>query len=114
MTRLRLLALLLGISLLSGGALLSQDKKDPPKGPNNPPAKLKGQLPQGWGKIGLSDMQKQRIYAIQREYKGEIDKLETKIKELRAEQRRKMADVLTADQKKKLTEGLTDTPATGK
>jgi len=40
---------------------------------DDPPVKVKGFLPMNWGKIGLSDDQKQEIYKIQAKYGGEID-----------------------------------------
>ena len=39
------------------------------------PTKVKGMLPQHWGKIGLDDKQKQEIYKIQAKYNEKIDKL---------------------------------------
>lgn len=64
-------------------------------------------LPQNWGKIGLSDDQKQDIYKIQGKYNAEIDKLEAKIKELKGTRDKEMKGVLSPDQKKKLDDILT-------
>jgi hypothetical protein len=107
MLRLPLLALLGALIVLSADGLVGQDpKKDDPKvtKKDDTPVKVKGQLPQNWGKLGLSDQQKQEIYKIQGKYKAEIDKLEAKIKGLQDSRLKEMRTVLTADQKKKLEE----------
>jgi hypothetical protein len=95
----RLSALLVGLFVLAGG-LPGQDKpkKDEPAG------KVKGQLPQGWGKLGLSEEQKQKVYKINAKYGEEIAKLDAQIKELKDKMSKERMDVLTADQKKALQE----------
>jgi Spy/CpxP family protein refolding chaperone len=90
-------ALLAGIVLITGNGLLSQEKKDPP-------TKIKGTLPAGWKALDLTGEQKQQIYKISIKYKEEITKMEDKIKEMRAEERREMVKILTDDQKKKLAD----------
>jgi hypothetical protein len=100
MLRLAMLTLLGGAVILSGG-VVGQEKKD------DPPVKVKGTLPPNWGKIGLTDDQKQQIYKIQGKYGDEIDKLEAKIKELKGTRDKEMKAVLSVDQKKKLDEILT-------
>lgn len=103
MFRVLMFALIGGLLVASGG-LVGQDKKDDPKAArkDDAPAKVKGTLPAGWGKIGLTDDQKQEVYKIQAKYGAEIDKLEAKIKELKAGQMKEMKGVLNADQKKAL------------
>lgn len=98
--RMAMFALLGGVLVLSGG-VVGQDAKK-----NDPPVKAKGMLPQNWGKIGLTDDQKQEIYKIQGKYNAEIDKLEAKIKELKGTRDKEMKAVLSADQKKKLDDIL--------
>ena len=83
------------VLLLSGTGASGQDTKEPV-------VKERGQLPQGWKKIGLSDDQVQKIYAIQSQHRAKISKLAAEIKALRAEERREMFRVLTDDQKAKL------------
>lgn len=94
----RLTALILGLFALTCGLseLSGQDKKD------EPAAKVKGQLPQGWGKIGLTDDQKQKVYKVQAKYNEQIDKLEAQIKELKEKRDQERYEVLTAEQKKRL------------
>ncbi len=101
MFRVSLLALVLGVGALSTD-LTGQDKKT-----SDPPAKFKGVLPPNWKKIGLTDAQVQEVYKVQGKYNEEIDKLEAKIKELKATRDKEMKAVLTAEQKKRLEDILT-------
>jgi hypothetical protein len=64
----------------------------------------KGMLPQGWGKLGLSDEQKTKIYEIQNKAKAEVEKLEKQIAEVKDKEKKDRLAVLTADQKAKLKE----------
>lgn len=104
MSRLCMLALLGGMFVLAGG-LTGQDKKDDPK-KDEPTTKIKGKLPNYWGKIGLTDEQKQTIYKIQAKYGAEIDKLKAKMDELETTRDKEMKAVLTAEQKKALEAAL--------
>lgn len=79
-------------------AVQSQEKKDPPK--------AKGILPPGWKALELTASQKEEVYRIQSEYRSKIDKLEDEIKKLRAEQTKKVNEVLTPEQKKKLIDAI--------
>ena len=106
MFRAGLCALFAGLLVLSGG-LIGQEKKakeEPKK--DEPPMKAKGVLPPNWKKVGLTDPQVQEIYKVQNKYDAEIDKLQAKIEELKANRTKDMRAVLTADQKKKLDEIL--------
>lgn len=102
MFRLRFGAVLLTACVLSTGILVGQDKKADDKKPDEP--KVKGFLPQNWGKLGLSADQKQDIYRIQAKYNAEIDSLKAKIDKLKEEEKAAMEKVLTDEQKKKLKE----------
>jgi Spy/CpxP family protein refolding chaperone len=102
-------ALLGAMLVLSAGIAGQQDpKKDDPKAAkkDDPPTKLKGTLPANWKKLGLTDSQVQEVYRIQGKYNEEIDKLEAKIKDLKATRDKELKGVLTADQKKRLEEIL--------
>lgn len=103
--RLPMLAFLGGLLILAGGSFGQEPKKDAKK--DDPPPRLKGFLPANWGKIGLSDNQKQDIYRIQAKYNGEIDKLEAKIQSLKASRDKEMKEKLSAEQKKRLEDILT-------
>lgn len=99
----RLLAVgtvLAALVFLSSDGVQSQDKekKDPPK--------VKGQVPQGWSKIGLSAAQKESIYKIQAKYKDDIKKLKDQIADLESKERKELIGVLSDEQKKMLAEGL--------
>lgn len=103
MSRLRLGILASVLGLVIGGFVFAQDKKDP----KDPPPKARGQLPPNWGKLGLTDEQKQKIYTAQAKYKEQIDKLQAQIANLKGDEKKELEAVLTADQKKRLVEILT-------
>ncbi len=116
MFRAALLALFTGLLVLSGGIVGQETKtKEDPKKDVKPDdkkkedtgAKAKGVLPPNWKKLGLSDAQVQDIYKVQNKYDAEIDKLQAKIDELKANRTKDMKAVLTAEQKKRLDDILT-------
>jgi hypothetical protein len=87
----RLLALSAFVLVLSaGGWLVGQE--------------LKGILPANYGKLGLSDEQKQKIYKLQADYKGKVETLEKQLATLKSEQKKDIEAVLTPAQKTKLKE----------
>jgi Spy/CpxP family protein refolding chaperone len=104
-SRILLPAVLAGLLVLSGGATTAQDAKKEVK-KDDPAPKAKGFLPMNWGKLGLTDAQKQDVYTVQGKYNAEIDKLDAKIRELKAARDKEMKAVLTPDQKKRLEEIL--------
>jgi hypothetical protein len=92
MHRLPVIVLLVG-GLLVSGLLLAQD-----------PPKLKGFLPPNFGKLGLSEEQKQQIYKLQADYDTKYTDLENQLKKLRAEERAALEKVLTETQRAKRRE----------
>ncbi len=94
------------------GFATAQDaaRKDDPK---DAPKAVKGYLPMYWKDLGLSEEQKQKVYAVQAKYNDEIDALEAKIKELKGKMAKERFELLTADQKKRL-EDTAKAKATGK
>jgi len=64
--------------------------------------KLTGRLPSGFGKLDVTDTQKQKIYAIQAKYKEQIDALNKQIDELQNKRDTEIEAVLTPEQKEKL------------
>ena len=93
------------------------EKKDEPakaKDAKEPAAKSKGQLPQNWSQLGLTDLQKQGIYKLQGKFNEESDKLELQIKEMKAKMSEERSKILTADQKKRLEEILKAKAGTAK
>ena len=104
--------------LLMSGGITGQEKgtkKEEPKKeevkketkkPSVSKSKYKGQLPQNWGQLGLTDDQKQSVYRIQSTYNEQIDALEEQIKELKSKMSEERSKVLSAEQKKRLEEIL--------
>lgn len=64
--------------------------------------KVKGRLPSGWGKLGITDVQKQAIYKVEASYESQIDALHKQLADLEAKRDADMRNVLTAAQQKQL------------
>lgn len=88
----------LALVLIASAGINGQEKKD---------TKVKGVLPPNWGKLGLTDEQKQKVYKVQAEYADKIADLEAKITEMKTKQRADMEKVLSDEQKKRLKDILT-------
>ncbi len=86
---------ILAVIIGAGGWLFGQDDK---------PARGRKALPTYWTKIGLSDEQKQKVYAIQAEYGAKIDALQQQLKAVQRQERVEMEKVLTNGQKARLRE----------
>ena len=98
MNRLRVFVGLLVFAVaVGGGLLLGQDSKDGS-------GKVRGQLPPNWGKLGLTDKQKQTVYRIQADYKKKIDPLAKQIDDLKKKEQADLRKVLTEDQRARLKE----------
>lgn len=82
------------VSLLSMVALLSAHGQDKPK--------AKGQLPQNWSKLNLTQAQKEKVYEVQAKYRADREDLNRKLKELQAKEREEMVAVLNEAQKEEL------------
>lgn len=76
------------------------EKKVEDKKPTN-------RLPANYGKLGLTDAQKDKVYAIQEKFDGQLDALEEQVKALRAKRSSETEAVLSVEQKKILKD-LTD------
>ncbi|QEL19663.1 hypothetical protein PX52LOC_06740 [Limnoglobus roseus] len=101
--------------LFLGSTLVGQDAKKDGEKPKDPTAtKVKGQLPSGWAKIGLTDQQKQKVYTIDAKYDDEIAQLTEKIKEFKDKKKKEQLEVLTAEQKKRLEDNLKKSAGTDK
>lgn len=87
----RLTALAVLVASIGLGVISAQDT-----------GKKKGTLPPNYGKIGLTDEQKQDIYKILAKYKGEGDELNKKLKELTTKRTLEIEMILNEDQKKAL------------
>jgi flagellar motility protein MotE (MotC chaperone) len=91
--------------LVLGGAIGQEkgDKTEKTK-KEEPNVKARGQLPQYWGQLGLTDTQKQDVYKVQAKYNEQIEKLEAKIAELKSSMTSDRSKILTTEQKKRLEE----------
>jgi Spy/CpxP family protein refolding chaperone len=101
-------ALLVGVFALAfvGTVGLGGSNGQEPKQPPKVEPKAKGSLPQGWGPLGLSADQKEKVYKVQAKYNDQIDKLEAEIKDLKAKMSKERLEILTAEQKKNLEDIL--------
>ena len=63
-------------------------------------------LPNYFGQIGISDRQRERIYTLQGEYNSQIDDLQARIDELKAERDTEIEAVLTDAQRNRLEDRL--------
>ena len=102
MSSLRVMLGVLAIGLVTSGVLLGDDKKDA----NDTPTKAKGQLPPNWGKLGLTDKQKQQVYKTQEEYRERIEKLKGELKKLQEQEKADLFKVLSEEQRTRLKEIL--------
>ena len=64
--------------------------------------KNKGRLPNNYGKLGLSEPQKTKIYGIQNQYDDQLDVIEKQFAALKAKRDQEVEAVLTDDQRKVL------------
>jgi len=69
---------------------------------------MKGTLPPGWSKIGLSADQKKKITTIRGTYAGKIDNLKKQIDLLKEEDMAECLKILTDEQKTQLKKILSD------
>jgi hypothetical protein len=100
MTRIWAGVAVLSVALL--GSAYAQEKDKDKKKTEDPPAKLKGMLPPNFGKLRLSEEQKQKVYKIRADYKAKIDDLNKRIARLKDDEKEAMDKVLTDQQRKEL------------
>jgi Spy/CpxP family protein refolding chaperone len=86
-------------SVASGGA----NELAPAPAPASVPGPVAGaapyrRLPSGYGKLSLSDRQRDRIYALRGGYRARIEQLEEELAALKAAETEACESVLTADQ----------------
>lgn len=87
------------VALLMAGVSLAEEA---PQGAKKPKAKVVRRLPNNYGKIGLSNSQKDKIYGIQADYRTRIQALLRELEDLRTQQSLDIQSVLNEDQKKEL------------
>jgi hypothetical protein len=59
-------------------------------------------LPSGWGKLGITDPQKQAIYKVEDTYADQLDRLRKQISDIEAKRDADMRSILTDAQQKRL------------
>ncbi len=67
-----------------------------------PRKKIVNRLPNNFGKLGLTESQRQKIYALQAKYRAQLEALTAQIEALREEQNQEIESVLTPAQKAEL------------
>lgn len=65
-------------------------------------AKAKGRVPANYGKLGLTEVQRTKIYGVQAQYDDQLDALEKQFATLKAKRDQEVEAVLTDDQRKML------------
>lgn len=100
-------ALLGALALLSTQSLTAQNSES--AGGEDDAAKAdkadyRGPLPFYFGKLGLEDAQKEKLYAIDDDYAAKIAEIEKQIQKLEEERDAKMETLLTPGQKLRLSE----------
>lgn len=70
-----------------------------------------GRLPNYFGRLGVSNEQRQRIYAIQADYKNEIDALQKQIDDLVAKRDQEIQAILTDIQREQLKKLIAEAEA---
>ena len=101
------------LAICSGDSLSAQQKesgKTEASAKETKPAakKSKGRLPNHFGKLNLSDTQRDKIYKIQADYKSEIDSLKKQLAELNKKKNAEIVSVLEPSQKSILDKILSE------
>lgn len=99
------------LSAVALPSLISAQSKGEPESPSQQPGesetaetKPRGRLPNHFGKLGISEEQRTRIYSIQADYDERIDDLLSQIEELVANRDSDINAVLTEGQRARLRE----------
>ena len=96
------------LSAIALPSLISAQSRSEPgaqqPGASQADEKPRGRLPNHFGKLGVSDEQRERIYAIQANYDARIDDLLSQIEELVANRDSDISAVLTEGQRARLRE----------
>jgi len=96
MRRVRVVLAIVLVGALCVPAVVGQDKG------KEQPGKLRGQLPQNYGKLGLSEEQKQKIYGIRAKTKAKVEDLEKQIEDVKSQEKKDTEAVLTPAQRNQL------------
>lgn len=88
-------------SLIVGG-LLAQDAANSAGVGAKAKQAAAGRLPNYYGRLYLSDQQREQVYAIQNRYKAAIEDLESQLEQQKGKRDAEIEGILTPDQRKKL------------
>lgn len=91
----------LGIGM--AGAGLEADEQKPAQKLSE---KVTLRLPNNYGKIGLSEEQKQKIYDIRADYRSRIEQLQRELEDLRSQEALEIQTALTPQQREQLQQLL--------
>lgn len=94
-------AVMVGLAILLPNVIIAQNESD---GSDEPNKEYRGPLPPHFGKLGMSDAQKEKVYAIQDSYEEQIEKLRKQIEQVEIKRDAEIATLLTPGQKLRLTE----------
>lgn len=96
-----------GFAMLLGVFLVGTGRPDEQGEPRKQPTK-QFQVPQGWGKLGLSIEQKKKIYATRASFYSKIQALEDQIDQLKKNETQELVKILTEGQREKLRKRLAE------
>lgn len=94
-------AVMLGLAVLLPQTITAQNDGDESNATNK---EYRGPLPTHFGKLGMSDAQKEKVYSIQDSYEEQIEKLRKQIEQIEAKREAEIATLLTPGQKLRLKE----------
>jgi len=89
-------AVMLGLAVMLPQAITAQN--------DGADKEYRGPLPAHYGKLGMSDSQKEKVYAIQDSYEAQIEKLRKQIEQIEGKREAQIATLLTPGQKLRLKE----------
>lgn len=92
------------LSLVSAQDTTTQEEDNPT--PPTARKKPRGRVPNQYGKLGLSQKQKEEIYSIQAKYRADIEELQQQINDIQLQQASDVITVLTNEQREDLKEIL--------
>src|SRR5712691_13474287 len=89
-------------ALIAQDAAKGAEKGEEAKGAKGAKKAKSDVLPKNYGKIGLSEEQRKKVYEIQERYEAQIDELEKKLAELKSKQAADCEAVLNPNQRQSL------------
>ncbi len=100
-TTLFVVAIMLGLAVMLPQSITAQNGDVEPAATETT---YRGFLPAHYGKLGMSDAQKEKVYAIQESYVGQIEKLQKQIEQIELKREAEIATLLTPGQQLRLQE----------